>query len=502
MTELLAALDQGTTSTRCLLFRRDGTIAGRGQEEFRQIYPRPGWVEHDPREIRATAERVVHAALEDAGARPGQLAAIGITNQRETVVVWNPHTGEPYANAIVWQDTRTRELCDELARDGGDERLRRRTGLRPATYFSGPKLRWLLDNVPGLAEAAARGDALCGTIDAWLVWNLTGGPRGGRHVTDPSNASRTMLMDLQQLAWSDELCDTIGVPRKWLPAIVPSADAEAYGRTLAGGPFGAEVPIAAALGDQQAALFGQACFEPGMAKNTYGTGCFLLQNTGETPVFSKHGLVSTVAWQLGTSAPVYALEGSVAIAGALVQWLRDELGILKSASEVEELARSVDDNAGVYIVPAFSGLFAPRWRPDARGVIVGLTRYSGRAHLARAALEAVCHQTREVIDAMVADSGVRLASLKVDGGMTANTLLLELQAGLLELPVVRAAVAETTSLGAAQAAGLAVGVHASLADLAATWRDSGTFEPRLDANERTRMIAGWERAVERSLDLA
>lgn len=502
MPELLAAIDQGTTSTRCLVFEPGGRIVGRGQEELRQIYPRPGWVEHDPLEILASTERVVAAALADAGIRAADLAAAGITNQRETLVVWDPRSGKPYANALVWQDTRTRELCAELERDGGKERLRELCGLPPATYFSGPKLRWLLDHTPGLAQAAARGEVLAGTIDSWLVWNLGGGPRGGRHLTDPSNASRTMLMELGTLAWSDELCATLGVPRELLPAIVPSADAEAYGRTCAGGPFGGEVPLAAVLGDQQAALFGQACFASGQTKNTYGTGCFLLLNTGPEPVRSAHGLLSTVAWKLGDGPAQYALEGSVAIAGALVQWLRDELGILREAAEVETLARSVTDSGGVTIVPAFSGLFAPRWRADARGVIVGLTRYSGRAHLARAALEAVCHQVREVSNAMELDAGLQPEALKVDGGMTANGLLLELQAGLLDRPVVRAAIAETTSLGAAQAAGLARGVFASTDELAALWRDSGRFEPALDPLLRERMIAAWEDAVERSLGLA
>ncbi len=502
MPELLAAIDQGTTSTRCLVFEPDGRVVGRAQQELRQIYPRPGWVEHDPLEILGAVERVVAGALADGGLRGADLAAVGITNQRETLVAWDPRDGRPYANAIVWQDTRTRELSEALARDGGAEFLRTRTGLPPATYFSGPKLRWLLEHVEGLGAAAARGEVLAGTVDAWLVWNLTGGPRGGLHRTDPSNASRTLLMELSTLEWSDELCARVGVPRELLPTIVPSVAPDSFGHTRAEGPFAAAVPIAAVLGDQQAALFGQACFRPGQAKNTYGTGCFLLLNTGEHPVQSAHGLLGTVAWKLGEGAPIYALEGSVAIAGALVQWLRDGLGILREAAEIEGLARSVEDSGGVEIVPAFAGLFAPRWRPDARGVIVGLTRSSGRAHLARAALTAVCHQVREVLEAMERDAPLPLAELKVDGGMTGNDLLLELQAGLLQRPVVRAAVAETTSLGVAQAAGLARGVYRSLEELAALWRASGRFEPDLDGARRARLIARWEDAVQRSLGLA
>ncbi len=494
MTSYIAAIDQGTTSTRCLIFDRSARVVGQAQQEHRQIYPRPGWVEHDPMEIWEATQRVVADAV-DAGEASGRIAAIGITNQRETVVFWNPRTGEPFDNAIVWQDTRTKELCESLAAGEGLNRFAARTGLPLSTYFSGPKIRWALDHVEGLREAAGRGEAICGTIDSWLIWNLT----GGSHVTDVTNASRTQLMSLETLDWDDEILDAMGVPRSMLPQIVPSSQGGGWGATAPGGPFGDAVSVCGAVGDQQAALLGQCCFEPGDAKNTYGTGCFLLLNTGSTPVASRHGLLTTLAYRLGDDPPVYALEGSVAIAGALVQWLRDNLGLIESAAEVETLARSVDDAAGVYIVPAFSGLFAPRWRPDARGVITGLTRYVEKAHLARAALEATCYQTREVLEAMQADAGVELASLKADGGMAANDLLMQLQADILGIPVVRPRIAETTSLGAAFAAGLAVGFYEGLDALAANWQVERRWEPQLDDERRDRGYRGWLKAVDRSL---
>ncbi len=494
MTSYIAAIDQGTTSTRCLIFDRSARVVGQAQQEHRQIYPRPGWVEHDPMEIWEATQRVVADAV-DAGEASGRIAAIGITNQRETVVFWNPRTGEPFDNAIVWQDTRTKELCESLAAGEGLNRFAARTGLPLSTYFSGPKIRWALDHVEGLREAAGRGEAICGTIDSWLIWNLT----GGSHVTDVTNASRTQLMSLETLHWDDEILDAMGVPRSMLPQIVPSSQGGGWGATAPGGPFGDAVSVCGAVGDQQAALLGQCCFEPGDAKNTYGTGCFLLLNTGSTPVASRHGLLTTLAYRLGDDPPVYALEGSVAIAGALVQWLRDNLGLIESAAEIETLARSVEDAAGVYIVPAFSGLFAPRWRPDARGVITGLTRYVEKAHLARAALEATCYQTREVLEAMQADAGVELASLKADGGMAANDLLMQSQADILGIPVVRPRIAETTSLGAAFVAGLAVGFYEGLNDLGANWQVDRRWEPQIDAERRDRGYRGWLKAVDRSL---
>ncbi len=491
MNGTIAAIDQGTTSTRCMIFDREGRVVAAAQREHRQIHPQPGWVEHDPVEIRRAAE----AVMRDAAARAGApVAAVGFTNQRETVVFWNPRTGEPCGNAIVWQDTRTKELCEALAGDAGPNRFADRTGLPLATYFSGPKIRWALDHVSGLRDAAHRGEAICGTIDSWLVWNLT----DGRHVTDVTNASRTGLMNLRTLDWDQEILDVIGVPASMLPRILPSADAEGYGATAAGGPLGG-APVCAALGDQQAALLGQCCFEPGDTKNTYGTGCFLLLNTGTEPVFSENGLLTTVAWRLRETPPVYALEGSVAVAGALVQWLRDNLGLISSASEIEALAASVADSAGVYIVPAFSGLFAPRWRADARGVITGLTAYVRKAHLARAALEAVCYQSRDVIDAMQADSGIRLTSLKIDGGMARNDLLMQLQADILGATIVRPRVAETTALGAAYAAGLAAGIYGGLDDLRANWQVDRAVQPRMSERERESRYRGWLKAVDRSL---
>ncbi|MHB8960600.1 MAG: glycerol kinase GlpK [Candidatus Limnocylindrales bacterium] len=495
MTKFVGALDQGTTSTRFMIFDHDGRPVATRQLEHRQIYPRPGWVEHDAAEIRGRVGEVIRGALAAAGLRAADLAAIGITNQRETTVAWDRTTGEPIGNAIVWQDTRTDRLVADLGRDDGPDRFRSRTGLPLATYFAGPKIRWMLDNVPDVRAALDDGRLLVGTIDTWCIWNLTGGPSGGVHVTDVTNASRTMLMDLASLAWDDELLAAIGVPRAVLPEIRSSS--EVYG-TCVGDLAG--VPIAGDLGDQHAALFGQACFDPGDAKNTYGTGCFMLLNTGERIVHSWHGLLTTVGYQLGEAAPVYALEGSVAIAGALIQWLRDNLGLISSAAEVEPLARTVDDSGGIAFVPAFSGLYAPYWRSDARGVIAGLTRYVNRGHIARAALESTAWQSREVFDAMVADSGVALTELKVDGGMVANELLMQFQADVLNVPVVRPRVAETTAFGAACAAGLAVGFWSGLDELRAIWTADRTWRPSMDAGARDRDYARWKKAVTRTFD--
>ena len=497
----IAAIDQGTTSTRCILFGPDGLELASGQMEHEQIYPRPGWVEHDPREIWRATQQVIREARLAVG-EDVTIAAVGITNQRETLVVWNRETGEPYLNAIVWQDLRTQPICARLGGEAGPTRFQARTGLPLATYFTGPKLVWALENVPGLREAAARGDAICGTIDSWVVWNLTGGARGGAHVTDVTNASRTMWMDLATLAWDDELLAAMEVPRSMLARIVPSSDPEPWGHTLRDGPFGAAIPVCGIAGDQQAAMLGQCCFEVGEAKNTYGTGCFLLLNTGTEPVASKAGLLTTVAYQIGGAPACYALEGSIAIAGALVQWLRDNLGVIESAAEVEALAREVEDNGDVYIVPAFSGLFAPHWRADARGVICGLTRFADRRHIARAALEATAYQVHDVLRAMEADSGVELSELRVDGGMARNDLLLQFQADIDGSPVVRPRVIETTALGAAYAAGLAVGVFGGLAELRSNWQRERTFEPQMERVTRAERLRGWREALERSLDWA
>jgi glycerol kinase len=495
---LVGAIDQGTTSTRCMIFDERGAVVGACQREHRQILPQPGWVEHDPLEILARTREVVEDALAQARVAGRDLAAVGITNQRETTVVWNPRTGEPWANAIVWQDTRTAPLVAEIERSGRAEAIRAATGLPPATYFSAPKLRWLLDRHPAIRRAAARGEALFGTIDTWLIWNLTGGSDGGVHATDVTNAGRTMLMDLAALAWSDALLEIFDVPREMLPAIRPSADPRAYGVTRRDGPFGAEVPITAALGDQQAATVGQACYDPGEAKNTYGTGNFMLLNTGPRIVASRAGLLTTPCYRFGDGPTIYALEGSIAVTGSAVQWLRDQLGLIGSAAEIEPLARSVADAGGMYFVPAFSGLFAPYWRADARGAIVGLSRYHTKAHLARATLEAICYQTRDVLDAMIADAGVALEVLKVDGGAVVNDTLMQLQADILGVPVVRPVVTETTALGAAYAAGLASGVWRSLEELEAQWRADRRWEPTWSADRREQGYAGWKKAVERT----
>ncbi|HHS98450.1 MAG TPA: glycerol kinase [Chloroflexi bacterium] len=495
--QYVAAVDQGTTGTRFMIFDHQGRVVASCYEEHTQIYPQPGWVEHNPTEIWEKTQRVIAGALAQGNIRPEQIAAIGVTNQRETTVVWDPHTGEPLHNAIVWQDTRTREICQQLIADGLEGTFRAKTGLPIATYFSGPKLKWLLDHVPGLREKAERGEAIFGTVDTWIVWNLTGGPAGGAHVTDITNASRTMLMDLRRLDWDDELLEVLNIPRRMLPQIRPSSDPAFYGTTQADGPLGVSLPVCGDLGDQQAALFGQACYEPGEAKNTYGTGCFMLLNTGPAPVPSKSGLLTTVAYGL-PEGTIYALEGSIAITGAAVQWLRDNLGLIRSAAETEEIAKSVEDAGGIYFVPAFSGLFAPYWDMDARGVIVGLTRYVTRAHLVRATLEAICYQTRDVLEAMRADSGIELTALKVDGGATVNDFLMQLQADILGVPVIRPKVNETTALGAAYAAGLAVGFWSDLAELRENWGVDRVFEPRWDEARREAAYAGWKRAVERS----
>lgn len=498
MPKYIAAVDQGTTSTRCILFDHNGNIAGVAQKEHRQIYPQAGWVEHDPLEIWQRAQQVIQAAVASAKAAPGDIAAVGVTNQRETTLLWHRRTGKPFYPAIVWQDTRTKPFCDALAQQGGQDRFRDKVGLPLNPYFSGSKIHWILENVPAARQAAQQGDALFGNIDTWLIWQLTGGPQGGAHVTDVTNASRTMLMNLSTLDWDAEILDIFGIPASVLPRIVPSSDPQTWGVTLKDGPFGDSIPVCGDVGDQQAALVGQTCFSPGEAKNTYGTGCFMLLNTGTTAVQSRSGLLTTLAYQFGQSPAVYALEGSIAITGALVQWLRDNLGLIAYSAEVEILARSVEDNGGIYFVPAFSGLFAPRWRSDARGVIVGLTRYINKAHIARAALEATAYQTREVLEAMENDSQVQLKTLKVDGGMVVNELLMQFQADILGVPVVRPKVAETTALGAAYSAGLAVGFWSSIEDLRRNWQADRTWQPVMDAEQRQTLYQGWLKAVERT----
>ncbi|WP_424893024.1 glycerol kinase GlpK [Streptomyces sp. XH2] len=491
----IAAIDQGTTSSRCIVFDRDGRIVSVDQKEHEQIFPKPGWVEHDAKEIWTNVQEVVAGAVEKAGITAADVKAIGITNQRETTLLWDKNTGEPVYNAIVWQDTRTDALCKELGRNVGQDRFRRETGLPLASYFSGPKVRWLLDNVEGLRERAEAGDILFGTMDSWVIWNLTGGTDGGVHVTDVTNASRTMLMNLRSLDWDERILESMEVPAAVLPEIRSSA--EVYG-TAKGGAL-AGVPVASALGDQQAALFGQTCFSEGEAKSTYGTGTFMLMNTGDEPVNSYNGLLTTVGYRIGDQKPVYALEGSIAVTGSLVQWMRDQMGLIKSAAEIETLASSVEDNGGAYFVPAFSGLFAPYWRSDARGVIAGLTRYVTKAHIARAVLEATAWQTREITDAMTKDSGVELTALKVDGGMTSNNLLMQTLSDFLDAPVVRPMVAETTCLGAAYAAGLAVGFWPDTDALRANWRRAAEWTPRMDADTRDREYKNWLKAVERTM---
>jgi glycerol kinase len=487
-----------------MILDRGGQVVSSSYLEHEQIYPQPGWVEHDAREIWDNTRQVVASALAQARAKVrAAISAVGITNQRETTLIWDRRTGRPLYNAVVWQCTRTQPLCQRLIDEGLEGLYRDKTGLPIATYFSGPKIRWLLDNVPGVRQAAEAGDALFGTMDTWLIWNLTGGPDGGAHVTDPTNASRTMLMNLRTLDWDDELLDILGIPRSMLPEIRPSSDASAYGYTLPGGPFGRAVPVCGDLGDQQAALFGQACYQVGEGKNTYGTGCFALLNTGAELVPSQSGLLTTVAYSLAPGRATYALEGSIAITGAAVQWLRDNLGLIQNAAETEAIAQSVEDTGGCYFVPAFSGLFAPYWDMYARGTIVGLTRYVHKAHLVRATLEAICYQTRDVMEAMQADAsrtgaGIGLAALKVDGGAAVNNFLMQLQADILGVPVVRPTINETTALGAAYAAGLATGVWSGQDDLRANWGVDRTFEPAWSEERREAGYAGWAKAVART----
>ena len=491
MPHLIAAIDQGTTSTRCMLVDAHGSAVAFAQKEHRQFYPQPGWIEHDPMEIWMTTQTVIAEALNMAGVTARDIAAVGIANQRETVVVWEKASGHPICPAIVWQDIRSADICNRLAAEGGQDRFRAATGLPIATYFSGPKLRWLLDNTPDARRRAERGELLCGTIDTWLIWNLT----GDVHVTDPTNASRTLLMNLASLQWDDDLLQAMDIPRAMLPAIRSSSEIYGLGRGLLAG-----VPVASALGDQHAALFGQACFAVGDVKNTYGTGAFMLLNTGHERVPSSYGLLTTLAYRLGDAEPVYALEGSVAITGALIQWLRDNLGLIEQAADVETLAGTVADNGGMYVVPAFSGLFAPYWRSDARGAIVGLTGYVNKGHFARAALEATAYQCREILDAMREDTGRPVTELKADGGMVQNRTLMQIQADLLGIPLITPAQHETTTLGAAYAAGLAVGFWRDTDELKRLWREGNCWLPAMDSAERERLLFGWKKAVTRTFD--
>lgn len=496
MSEFIGAVDQGTSSTRFMIFDHHGSMVAFAQKEHKQIFPNPGWVEHDPMEIWENTKEVITKSLQNAGLLGSDLAAIGITNQRETTVIWDRTTGIPFYNAIVWQCTRTEDICNELIKKGGQDMFRKKTGLPVATYFSGPKIRWILDNVP----ETRKGKALFGTMETWLIWLLTGGPSGGVHVTDVTNASRTMLMDLKTLDWDDHILEELNISRDILPKIVPSVDTDFWGFSTLEGPLHARVPLCAALGDQQAALVGQKCLAKGDAKNTYGTGCFLLLNTGTSPVASRHGLITTLAYQLRGEAPVYCLEGSIAMAGALVQWLRDNLGLISSSSEIEDLALKEKDSAGVYIVPAFSGLFAPYWRPDARGLIIGLTRFVNRSHLARAVLEACAYQTRDIVEAMEKDSKTKLSSLKVDGGMVRNQLLMQFQSDILDVPVIRPKIIETTVLGAAYAAGLASGFWSGIEEIGKKWEVDRTWNPSMTAAEREHGYLGWKKAVERTFN--
>ncbi|MEE4261425.1 MAG: glycerol kinase GlpK [Desulfobacteraceae bacterium] len=500
MANYVGALDQGTTSNRFIIFDHSGNIVGLDQKEHEQIFPRPGWVEHNPVEIWQNTREVIRGALEDACLSGSDLAAVGITNQRETTVLWDKHSGRPYTNAVVWQCTRTDEICRDLIGAKGQNRFRDKTGLPIATYFSGPKIKWILDNVAPARQAADKGDALFGTMETWIIWWLTGGPDGGSHITDVTNASRTMLMDLQTLQWDEEILQILNIPPQLLPRIVPSSDSNTWGASLVDGPLGAAIPVCGALGDQQAALVGQTCFDMGEAKNTYGTGCFLLLNTGTTPTVSRQGLLTTLGYQIDTQAPVYCLEGSIAITGALVQWLRDNLGLISSAPEIEALAQTVEDNGGAYFVPAFSGLFAPYWRSDARGAIVGLTRYVNKGHLARAILEASAYQTCDIVNAMNKDSGVHLSRLKVDGGMVANEVLMQFQSDILDVPVIRPKVSETTALGAAYAAGLAVGFWSGLDELRQNWAEDKTWYPAMAPAVRAKYYREWKKAVDRTFD--
>ncbi|MDH3797096.1 MAG: glycerol kinase GlpK [Desulfobacterales bacterium] len=500
MANYVGALDQGTTSNRFIIFDHSGQIVAVDQKEHEQIFPQPGWVEHNPAEIWQHTRDVIRGALEKSGLAGSDLVAIGITNQRETTVIWDKNTGKPFGNAVVWQCTRTDEICKELMRDHGQNRFRDKTGLPIATYFAGPKIKWVLDNVVSAREAADKGEALFGTMETWIIWWLTGGPHGGSHVTDVTNASRTLLMDLQTLKWDEQILKTMDIPSQILPRIVPSSDMNTWGTTLKDGPFEAEIPVCGALGDQQAALVGQTCFDMGEAKNTYGTGCFLLLNTGTTPTVSRQGLLTTLGYQINNQAPIYCLEGSIAITGALVQWVRDNLGLIASAPEIEDLAKTVADNGGAYFVPAFSGLFAPYWRSDARGVIVGLTRFVNKGHIARAVLEASAYQTRDIVDAMNKDSGVELSKLKVDGGMVVNELLMQFQSDILNVPVIRPKVSETTALGAAYAAGMAVGFWQGLDELRRNWEEDKTWQPAVDSEIRENYYREWKKAVDRTFN--
>lgn len=493
MSKYVAAIDQGTTSTRFIVFDHGGNVVSVDQKEHRQIYPKPGWVEHDPLEIWERTREVIEGALSKGNISASEIAAIGVTNQRETTVVWDASTGKPIYNAIVWQDTRTDAIISKFAKQGGQNRFRRKTGLPLATYFSGPKIKWILENVKGAKAKAQKGQLLFGNMDTWIIWKLT-----GEHITDVTNASRTMLMNLKTLDWDDAILKIMDIPRAMLPEIKSSS--EIYGNIASGILSG--LPIAGDLGDQHAALFGQTCFKPGEAKNTYGTGCFMLLNTGEKPIQSKAGLLTTLGYKIGNKKPIYALEGSIAITGALIQWLRDNLGLIEKSADVESLAKTVDDNGGIYFVPAFSGLYAPYWKSDARGVIVGMTRYVTKGHVARAALEATAYQTREVLDAMEKDSGVKLRALKVDGGMVFNELLMQFQSDILNVPVVRPKVAETTALGAAYAAGLAVGFWKDADELKKNWGRDKEWSPKMDSKRRAGLYSGWKKAVKRTFDWA
>ncbi len=500
MLKYVGSIDLGTTSNRFILFDQQGNIFASAQKEHKQIFPKPGWVEHDPIEIWKNTCSVITQVLDKTGISAEAIDSIGITNQRETSVVWNRKTGKPYYNAIVWQCTRTDEICKNIAAETGEVFFTQKTGLPVATYFSGPKLKWVLDNISDAKKDLFSGDLVFGTIETWIIWWLTGGPDKGSHITDVSNASRTLMMNIHSLEWDKDLVDSLGIPISILPDIKPSIDANTWGTTKKHGPFKGEIPVCAALGDQQAALFGQTCFTRGEAKNTYGTGCFLLMNTGETPVISKHGLLTTVGYKINTEKAIYCLEGSIAIAGALVQWMRDNLGIIKSAGEIEALARTVDDNGDVYFVPAFSGLFAPYWRSDARGIIAGLTRFVNKGHLARAVLEANAYQTLDIVAAMKKDSKVDLTLLKVDGGMVLNQLLMQFQSDMLNVRIIRPTIIETTALGAAYAAGLASGFWRDLNELKANWSEGKTWVPSMSQEKRDALYSRWKKAVERSFD--
>jgi len=500
MSNYVGSIDLGTTSNRFILFDKKGNIFASAQKEHKQIFPKPGWVEHDPLEIWKNTCSVIKEVMDKPSVSVASIDSIGITNQRETSIVWNRETGKPYYNAIVWQCTRTDDICKNLVSEAGEGFFTQKTGLPVATYFSGPKVKWVFDNIPEVKQDVFSGNVLFGTIETWIIWWLTGGPKNGSHITDVSNASRTMMMNIHSLEWDKDLLETMDIPLSILPDIKPSIDSNTWGVTQKSGPFKGKIPVCGALGDQQAALFGQTCFSKGEAKNTYGTGCFLLMNTGNTPIISRHGLLTTLGYQINNESAVYCLEGSIAIAGALVQWMRDNLGLIKSAAEIEDLAKTVDDNGDVYFVPAFSGLFAPYWRSDARGIIAGLTRFANKGHLARAVLEASAYQTRDIITAMKKDSGVDLTLLKVDGGMVLNELLIQFQSDILNVPLIRPKVIETTALGAAYAAGLATGFWSSIQDLKTNWSEEKRWLPSMPEKKREELYARWGKAIERSFD--